>query len=280
MKLERFSDAQTFYAATRAFLLEREVENNLLFGILDTLINDPGRYEQRPYFASVRFEEAVIAVALRTPPHNLVLSCATDLRAAEVFARDLMEENLPGVSGPEREAAAFVEAWQALTGQPYTLSMPQRLYKLERVVSLEITGHLRHATQADRPLLVKWTDAFNRETVSSGLSQNPERIVDGYLHAPNRALYLWEADGRNVSMVGTSGPTPSGVRVGAVYTPPEERKRGYASAAVARLSEQLLEKYRFCCLYTDLTNPTSNHIYQTIGYKPVCDVNAYRFEAR
>jgi hypothetical protein len=33
----------------------------------------------------------------------------------------------------------------------------------------------------------------------------------------------------------------------------------------------------FCFLFTDLANPTSNHIYQQIGYRPVCDVDSYAF---
>jgi predicted GNAT family acetyltransferase len=39
----------------------------------------------------------------------------------------------------------------------------------------------------------------------------------------------------------------------------------------------LAEGRRFCFLFTDLGNPTSNHIYQEIGYRPVADVDVYRF---
>jgi predicted GNAT family acetyltransferase len=79
-------------------------------------------------------------------------------------------------------------------------------------------------------------------------------------------------------MAGYAGPTPHGIRIGPVYTPPGQRGRGYASACVARLSQDMLDAGRtYCFLYTDLTNPTSNHIYQQIGYEPVCDVAEYRF---
>jgi predicted GNAT family acetyltransferase len=80
-------------------------------------------------------------------------------------------------------------------------------------------------------------------------------------------------------MAGSTGPTPHGIRIGAVYTPPEYRQRGYASACVAYLSQMMLDSGRkFCFLFTDLSNPTSNHIYQQIGYEPVCDVDNYVFE--
>jgi predicted GNAT family acetyltransferase len=75
------------------------------------------------------------------------------------------------------------------------------------------------------------------------------------------------------SLAGYTTPTPRGIRVGPVYTPPEHRNRGHAGACVAALSQLLLDRgHRFCCLYTDLTNPTPNRIYQRIGYPPVCDV--------
>ena len=53
---------------------------------------------------------------------------------------------------------------------------------------------------------------------------------------------------------------------------PEFRGRGYASNCVAALTQKMLDQGRkFCFLYTDLSNPTSNKIYQQIGYRPVCD---------
>ena len=67
--------------------------------------------------------------------------------------------------------------------------------------------------------------------------------------------------------------------IGGVYTPPDCRNRGYASACVAELSRRLLDEGRaFCCLYTDASNPTSNSIYQKIGYKLVADSSHYAFE--
>jgi predicted GNAT family acetyltransferase len=69
------------------------------------------------------------------------------------------------------------------------------------------------------------------------------------------------------------------MRIGPVYTPPDYRGRGYASACTAALSQQMLYAgYQYCFLYTDLSNPTSNRIYQNIGYELVCDIDSYRFE--
>ena len=93
------------------------------------------------------------------------------------------------------------------------------------------------------------------------------------------ALVLWDDDGP-VSLAGYGAPTPNGIRVGPVYTPPELRGRGYASALTAGLTERLLAEGRlFCFLFTNLANPTSNSIYQQVGYRPVTDVTVWRFDA-
>jgi predicted GNAT family acetyltransferase len=90
-------------------------------------------------------------------------------------------------------------------------------------------------------------------------------------------LFFWDDSGP-VSMAGLTRPTPHGISVSFVYTPPELRGRGYASAVVGRLSQRCLEEGRdFCTLYTDLSNPTSNSIYQRIGYRALADVTDLHF---
>ena len=138
-------------------------------------------------------------------------------------------------------------------------------------------GALRRAAAADRDLLIRWLAAFDRETLGGPDARAVARRVDARLDSPLGGLYLWE-DGRPVSMAGCGGPTPHGLRVAPVYTPPEHRGRGYASACVAALSQLLLDSgRRYCFLFTDLANPTANAIYQAIGYRPVGDVDQYAF---
>ena len=135
---------------------------------------------------------------------------------------------------------------------------------------------MRPADHADRALLLEWVEAFAtevlHESVSGDAGLRHERSVDARLAGGDAGFALWEADGRPVSLVGFGGPTPNGIRIGPVYTPPEHRGRGYASALTAEVSaQQLAGGRRFCFLYTDLGNPTSNAIYMRIGYERVCD---------
>ena len=61
-------------------------------------------------------------------------------------------------------------------------------------------------------------------------------------------------------------------RVAPVYTPREHHGRGYAGAAVAQVSRMLRDRGGRVCLFTDQANPTSNRIYQALGYRPVVDM--------
>jgi len=280
LHLTRYHDIETFYARAEPFLLEREAEHNLILGITTGLTTgDAAMYEDPPYLAAVAEGDAVVAIAIRTPPHNLILSVAPP-GAVERIALDAHElyPSLPGVLGPRDAAHAFAEAWQRIAGQPRQLGLAQRIYQLAEVTPVaRVPGALRRATEADRQLLIEWFIGFTADAFGSADADRAERAVDATLTSTARGLYLWELD-EPMSMAGYSGPTPNGIRVGYVYTPPQLRGRGYASACVAALSQFLRDAgCRHCFLFTDLSNPTSNRIYQRIGYRPVADVDEYRF---
>lgn len=192
-----------------------------------------------------------------------------------------IEDDLPGVTGGRPEADAFAAAWCARKGTRARVRFEQRIYALARVRRPRTTpGRAREANAADRPLVHRWLRAFAREALheqepdEEELARTAERRVAGVAGG----LLLWERAGEPVSLAGWGGTTPLGVRVGPVYTPPEHRRLGYASALVAELSaRRLAAGRRFCFLYTDLGNPTSNRIYTAVGYEPVCDSVQYAF---
>jgi predicted GNAT family acetyltransferase len=95
-------------------------------------------------------------------------------------------------------------------------------------------------------------------------------------HIASGGTSFWVVDGEPVSYAGAYNFTPNGVRVGPVYTPPEHRRRGYAAALVAEVTERELNNGRaFAYLYTNLANPTSNALYQRIGYRRVGEAFDY-----
>ncbi|MBE3597589.1 MAG: GNAT family N-acetyltransferase [Limnochordaceae bacterium] len=286
VRLIRPPSAAEFLRLVEPFLLQHEAEHNLMLGIAASLSREPDRFEQPPYLSAVEEAGQVIAAAVMTPPRNLVLSRVEAPGALDLFAGDLLAGgwSVPGVLGSKVVSRQFAELWHQRKGVPFRSGMAQRIYALQQVRPVKgVPGRLRRVTENDRTLLVQWVTAFAAEALGEPDPTRAERFVDAHLRPEKRSIFLWE-DGqppRPVSMAASGEPTPNGVRVNAVYTPPELRRRGYASACVAALSQWLLDSgYRYCFLYTDLNNPTSNHIYQAIGYEPVCDVDEYKFESQ
>ena len=281
--VERPADAQSFLDAAGPFLADREAENNLLFGIAANLITDPDRaMSAPPYFAAVRRDDEVVAAALMTPPFNLVMSWTDDPAAMPALAADLDRDrvHVPGVTAPVEMARAFAELWGGRHELATHRTMAQRIYRVERVTApVGVPGTIRIATWADRELLVEWVRDFLRDELGRDDGGEALALVDGSLRTGSRVFYLWEHEGQAVSVAGVTGPTPNGIRVGPVYTPPGDRRHGYASAVTAAASQaQLDQGRRFVFLFTDLANPTSNRIYQAIGYEPVIDIDQWAFE--
>jgi uncharacterized protein len=275
VQLHRFDSIDKFWDKTQTYLLQHEAENNVLLGIAHTLRNNPTRYPNPPYLAMVEIGGEIVATAIRTPPRKLLLSKASNLEALTLIAQDLHREQLPGVMGLVPEVETFLHEWQGLTGQSYRLLMEMRIHQLRALKpSISANGHLRLITEMDRALLLKWLPAFDAE-ISLEIMEDVERFVTNLLK--NQNTYLWE-DNTPVSLAAGRQFSGTASRIGLVYTPPEHRRKGYATACVAALSQKLLDEGCECCfLLTDLANPTSNHIYQQIGYIPVCDWHEYSF---
>ncbi|MGI2902976.1 GNAT family N-acetyltransferase [Tolypothrix sp. VBCCA 56010] len=280
MKVYRYQDANQFYDRVKDYLLRDEALHNRLLVLCHSLIHNPEAFEEKPLLATVEVEGDIVAVAIRTRLRNLLLSKIQDFGAIEAIAQNLhlTENSLAEVNAPNAEAKAFAETWRSLTSQSYEIKMALRAFQLKQVEKIsQATGELRQATESDtlteslreRELLIDWFEAFVVEALGIAAT-NTERAVERHLQ--RGTAYLWE-DETPVSMACHVGITPNGAAISVVYTPPEHRRKGYASSCVAALSQILLSRgHKYCFLFTDLANPTSNHIYQAIGYQSVGDL--------
>jgi predicted GNAT family acetyltransferase len=167
-------------------------------------------------------------------------------------------------------------AFTAASGTAWEQTMRQGVYTVHTVSPPRgVPGARRVADARDRDTLVAWAQAFEAEALGEAPSADvvapriDARIAAGGLH-------VWDVDGATVASAGAAGPTPNGIRVNFVYTPPERRGRGYASALVASLSRSLLDAGRaFVMLHTDLANPVSNRIYERVGYRRVAELERW-----
>lgn len=281
MHFTKHASAGDFLVATQPTLEKHEAANNLMLGLASRMMKYPERIRTQPYLATVRAGRSLAAAALMTPPFgvNIYAQTASPQTALTPIASNLHDEqwHFPFVNGVAHASDAFAELWQALTTMRIQKTICERVYQLERVIEPRWpAGVFRMARMDDVDLTAAWIQAFHDEALPSDPPFNTRdwaltAIADG-------DVYFWEVAGEPVSLARKSRTTAHGQSIGPVYTPLEHRGRGYASAVTARLSQLILSSgKRFAMLFTDLSNPTSNSIYQKIGYTPVCDFNQHIF---
>lgn len=276
MEATRGTDVEAWLDAAGLLLRADEARHNLLFGIADTLRRRPERYPAHDLWL-VWDEARVVAAALRTPPHNLLVARPADDLAIVALVDAVLAhgDRPPGVTAARPEAETLATVWSDRSGQSWHAVMAQGIYAVDTVITPPpVTGAAREATLTDRGLLLAWVRAFADEAITHRPMTDDQvaASVDQRLPAGVEGFALWEDDGQPVALCGYGGPTPNGIRIGPVFTPPTFRGRGYATALVATVSTaRLAEGRRFCFLYADLANPTSNAIYRRIGYERVCE---------
>jgi predicted GNAT family acetyltransferase len=192
--------------------------------------------------------------------------------SARPLARQLFERRrqLAGVNAEPGDAAAFAAAWGELAGVRAREFRRSRLFRLAELMPPVSAprGAARVGAAADRDLLEAWFAAADEEI--GDMAGHRAGVADD--HISYGGLTLWEVDGSAVSMAAVKRPAAAVVRVGPVYTPPDQRRRGYAGAVTAAVSRAALDAgARHVVLFTDLANPTSNALYQRLGYRPVAD---------
>ncbi|MEY9877327.1 GNAT superfamily N-acetyltransferase [Streptacidiphilus sp. MAP12-33] len=265
-------DVEEFRAAADACLSADPAGNTLLLTVSET-VRQRGPFafdeEYRARFGWQRDRDGAVAAAFaQTPPRGPLLGVMGEA-SARALAATLGP--VPTVIGEDAAVRAFADA----AGRPWEVFRAERLFRLGEVTAPDPApeGSARLATDDDIPLLERWFTEFAADVGEPGGGfQIVERVEEG------RVLLWQDADGRPVSMAGWSPRVAGQVRIAAVYTPAELRGRGYAGALVAQASSDLRRAgAEQVLLFTDLANPTSNALYQRVGYRPVADHTVVTF---
>ncbi|XVV13429.1 GNAT family N-acetyltransferase [Actinoplanes sp. CA-131856] len=261
-------DLDEFATAAGDFLASRPVQHTVFLTVIDALRRrglrayGPGD----PLFGYWRTASgAVDGVLLRTPPHPMMTS---PLPPEAVTAAAADVPPAPQVNLLAESEEIFSAAWRKRTGTTPSARRRTRLYRLETLVDPSPPGRARLATAGDRELLVEWQKAFYAEIGEEGFGDIGAVMDDriGY-----GGVLLWEDGDDPVSMAIRSRPDAGMARVQIVYTPPAARGHGYAAGATVAATRSALSEAGEVVLATDLANPTSNRLYQRLGYRPVED---------
>jgi GNAT superfamily N-acetyltransferase len=278
----RHEDHVRFGGRARPFLMREECANCFILGLLappdpraaaPTPLPSPGTL-----WMTLESDGEVIGAATQTRPIALAVTrLPTD--ALDPLARTLADLDWPGRGfvGPVEAVDPLASLWAERSGWPMRQRVSLRLFALTDVVPPPpVAGRMIEAPLDQLDLIARWHDEF---MLSIGEPVDDPRGRARQM-LDERRLFAWEDAGQLRCLAASAGATPNGIRINHVYTPPDFRGRGYASNLVASLSQHLLDGGRrtFCSLFTDLANPTSNKIYQQIGYRPVADFRRWELD--
>ncbi|OBG24436.1 acetyltransferase [Mycolicibacterium celeriflavum] len=214
----------------------------------------------------------IAGVALQTPPYPLTCN-GIPLEHIDVVAREVADRRpgLTGVRGTRDAATAFADAWREGTGRSGAVALEERLYRLgELQPPAGVAGSSRTAEDKDRAVLSDWVELFIEEAFGHPDTAGGE-FVDAATARGDRFV-LWDVDGTPMSMALLRSAAAGVSRIGPVFTPANRRANGYGSAITAAAAQAALDRGDAgVVLFTDLANPTSNAIYQKIGFDAVSD---------
>lgn len=270
-RIRSFDSEEEFARAALPFLLRDETENQVMVGMLHGIAIGK-RHVPKPLDIMLLVYDGgeIVGFASQTRGYALYLSSMSEKALECVFdwLRDAGRE-LPSAFGPSKMVESFVQRWTKFRSLGSRLEMHQGVYhSFGTGEKLNAPGAFRWARADDLELLSAWRRAFIVECSVHTETEDESRIrVNGLLVEGNR-IGVWEDGGRAVSTATVGAKTPNGARIGVVYTPAEFRGRGYAGACMWELTSRLFALgHKACYLYTDLLNPTSNGIYQRVGYE-------------
>ena len=267
------ADVEEFLAAASGFLKAERVQNTVLLTVSETVrVRGPEMFgADPPLFGCWGDSDGVAGAFVESPPYPMLLSRIPPEAVAPLAgALAGRERRLVGVNAGAEETDAFAAAWQEWTGAKVVPHRRQRLFRLTGLVGPEPppTGRAVTAGAEHRELLIEWCAAFAQEVDEP--ARDVANLVDDRLDYGG--LTLWEVDRLPVALAGRSRLVADMARVGPVYTPPDQRGRGFGGAVTAAVSQGALDAgAEEVLLFTDLANPTSNRIYQRLGYQGVED---------
>ena len=283
MRLEFLTDAKEFLAVAGEHLARDPVRNTVVATIAERFAaGEWGGPDD--WWLVVSDGRVVDGVGMRTapfPPRPPFLLTMPE-EAALLLARTLFErgESMGGLNGALPTVRVCAEESARMTGGTVEVAIHTRLFEIRDVIMpVRPGGYLRPGVVEDAELAIAWFTAFMADADAqagrppgSNAHEAPDR-ESMMMRIEGRCLWFWvDGAGDPVHLTSVNLVSFGAARLGPVYTAPEHRGRGYASAAVAEISQRILDRGARPCLFTDQANPTSNRIYQALGFRAVTDM--------
>lgn len=264
-----------------AFLLQHEATNTLQ---LAGLWEHQGFQPEVLTLVAIDADERIAGVALQGGTFLMVLSADMTEEAADAILLYIFDRNMlvPGVMGPTAIVEHLARRWERLSSGTLRRGTSQRILQTSSAMApTGIEGSARHFTAADHPLLHEWFTwfAIDAEGARGEQAQRAATAMIKRILESGDGMFWLDGRGNPVSLACYKSRTPNGMRIGPVFTPQKYRRHGYGAAVTAAVTRHVLDQgLQFACLYTDASNSTANHVYESIGYRFVADSMQYRFD--
>jgi predicted GNAT family acetyltransferase len=274
--IKRYQSASIYFAENQSYLMQTEINNNLIIGLIKSYEN-VSEIPDNVIVLTVFDEMEPRLTFFKNTSKGILAGNNADKEDCELLIEYLQNQGvlLEGLVGDEKYADIFMSLY------------PRKINSMKKLISHELSiinqvpiskGLARLANESEIALLAHWFFLFQEEE-----NLFPKKTAEGFiLHVQNlinkSLIYVWEINNEIVSMATIVRETPNFQIVGAVYTPVNQRKKGYASSLVHFLSQFILDNGKKAGLFTNASNPTSNKIYQKIGYNPNGIVSDIEFE--
>ena len=282
MNVTLLDSASAFLNETELLRASDPFRTNILGSVASSVANGTRTYEKYFWWVIANENGEIIGAAMRTAPHGMLLSpmplgAARDL----ALAVSLHDRELPEAAGPSTVIEEFMRAYRdSGTGESQRSTEEvghELLYTLTNLRIPSVAGVMENAKRDDYQKIYAWYVEFGNE--AGLIMPNLEESIEDSLN--RESLKFWRVENEIVSMAGHAPLviTPSGTvgRIGPVYTPPTHRRHGYAGVLTAQLSQELMNQGTRVMLFTDAKNPTSNSVYQNIGYELLDENKKFKF---
>ena len=291
MRVQRYEDAATFLSRAQDVLRAEPVTTTVIGTVAARAAAHPSPVASGTpqWWATVEDGPHVVGLAMRAAPWSpfpLHVGPMPEPAAAALADALLAEQpTVTEVNGAREAALAIAARLASASASSIETAMHLRLHELADLeVPADPPGRWRLATVADGDVVLDWYERFHAEADEQAgrpPDPNPPHFAPGELEAriDDGLMSLWVLDDLPVHLTAWNSPAHGVVRVGPVFTPREHRGRGYAAAAVARVSAAALEAGHRAVLLTDQANPTSKALYERLGYRPVTDMVNLRIVA-
>lgn len=276
MKIIKHENAAEFYHLNRDFLLKEEAFYNLSFGLIKGIMN--GTYvPNNEFFYTIIKEDKIIGFGMRSNLDKPIILSRMNQESISLLVKKLEEDkvSLAGVNGPVDEVEYFSSLWKM---KEKKLVLHLGVYSNTKLIpAKKVEGTILSLEEVSEDIIKSFILGFNNDCFPDHPMNNKKLAEAIERQRKTNGLRFLKVNGEIVAMTSKTRGTENGQTLSFVYTPDHLRGKGFASYLVSELTAEILKEKIFASLYTDLKNPTSNSIYQKIGYVKIGENKHYDY---